>query len=181
MFCIYWEQTATCATYSTNWLVFITELKIVYCAVRTGSLNQTDTISYLGDLYCLFSCDTDVVRVRRVDFHVIVVTVQIRFDFWDQIPYNYGKYYNTQKKNKPQKWFLSPINNNISNTILKLTWNLQVSNENFRGINAVRAIFYVVSNINTIYRLQFVHLRYKCSEIMVIINTWSTFYIFKVK
>jgi len=34
-----WEQTATCATYIINWLVFITELKSVYNAVRTGSLN----------------------------------------------------------------------------------------------------------------------------------------------
>jgi len=31
-----WEQTATCATYNINWLVFITEMKSVYCAVRTG-------------------------------------------------------------------------------------------------------------------------------------------------
>jgi len=34
-----WEQTATCATYSINWSVFITEMKSVYSAVRTGSLN----------------------------------------------------------------------------------------------------------------------------------------------
>jgi hypothetical protein len=34
------EQTATCATYSINWLVFITEMKSVYSAVRTGSLNK---------------------------------------------------------------------------------------------------------------------------------------------
>ena len=44
--CIYvfvfiWEQTATCATYSINWLVFITEMKSVYSAVRTGSLNKS--------------------------------------------------------------------------------------------------------------------------------------------
>jgi hypothetical protein len=34
------EQTATCATYSINWLVFITAMKSVYSAVRTGSLNE---------------------------------------------------------------------------------------------------------------------------------------------
>jgi len=34
-----WEQTSTCATYIINWLVFITQMKSVYCAVRTGSLN----------------------------------------------------------------------------------------------------------------------------------------------
>jgi hypothetical protein len=39
-FVFIWEQTATCATYSINWLVFITEMKSVYCAVRTGSLNK---------------------------------------------------------------------------------------------------------------------------------------------
>ena len=31
------EQTATCATYSINWLVFIAEMKSVYSAVRTGA------------------------------------------------------------------------------------------------------------------------------------------------
>ena len=41
------EQTATCATYSINWLVFITEMKGVYCAVRTGSLNKAVCASYL--------------------------------------------------------------------------------------------------------------------------------------
>ena len=46
-FVFIWEQTATCATYSINWLVFITERKSVYCAVRTGSLNKTVCASYL--------------------------------------------------------------------------------------------------------------------------------------
>ena len=39
-FVFIWEQTATCATYNINWLVFITEMKSVYSAVRTGSLNK---------------------------------------------------------------------------------------------------------------------------------------------
>ena len=39
-FVFIWEQTATCATYSINWLVFITEMKSVYSAVRTGALNR---------------------------------------------------------------------------------------------------------------------------------------------
>ena len=42
-----WEQTATCATYSINWLVFINEIKSFYCAVRTGSLNKAVCASYL--------------------------------------------------------------------------------------------------------------------------------------
>ena len=33
-------QITTCATYSLNWLVFITEMKSVSCTVRTGSLNK---------------------------------------------------------------------------------------------------------------------------------------------
>ena len=41
------EQTATCATYSISRLVFITEMKSVYCAVRNGSLNKAVCASYL--------------------------------------------------------------------------------------------------------------------------------------
>ena len=40
-FVLIWEQTATCATYSINWLVFITKIKSVYCTVWTGSLNKS--------------------------------------------------------------------------------------------------------------------------------------------
>ena len=32
-----WEQTAIIALHSINWLVFITEMECVYCAVRTRS------------------------------------------------------------------------------------------------------------------------------------------------
>jgi hypothetical protein len=46
-FVFIWEQTATCVTYSINWLVFITEMKSVYCAVRTRSLNKAVCSSYL--------------------------------------------------------------------------------------------------------------------------------------
>ena len=46
-FVFIWEQTATCATYSINWLVFITEMKSVYSAVRTGSLNKAVCASSL--------------------------------------------------------------------------------------------------------------------------------------
>ena len=47
-FVFIWEQTATCATYSTNWLVFISEMKSVYSAVRTGALNKAVCASYLN-------------------------------------------------------------------------------------------------------------------------------------
>ena len=39
-FVFIWEQTATCATYSINLLVFITEIKSVHCVVQTGALNK---------------------------------------------------------------------------------------------------------------------------------------------
>ena len=42
-----WEQTATCATYSINWLVSITQMRSVYSAVRTESLNKAVCASYL--------------------------------------------------------------------------------------------------------------------------------------
>jgi len=45
-----WEQTAIISLYSINWLVCKTETECVYCAVRTGSLNQTDSLSSFGGL-----------------------------------------------------------------------------------------------------------------------------------
>jgi len=40
--CFAWisEQTAIISRYSSNLSVFITQAESVYCAVRTGSLNQ---------------------------------------------------------------------------------------------------------------------------------------------
>jgi len=46
-FVFIWEQTATCATYSINWLVFMVEMKSVYSAVRTRSLNKAVCASSL--------------------------------------------------------------------------------------------------------------------------------------
>ena len=47
--CVAWisEQTAIISLYSINVSVFITEAESVYCAVRTGSSYQRDTISSL--------------------------------------------------------------------------------------------------------------------------------------
>jgi hypothetical protein len=52
-FVFIWEQTATCATNSINWLVFITEIKSVYSAVRTGSLNKAVCASSLKGYWAL--------------------------------------------------------------------------------------------------------------------------------
>jgi hypothetical protein len=46
-FVFIWEQTATSSPYNTNCLVFITEMKSVYSAVRTGSLNNAVCASSL--------------------------------------------------------------------------------------------------------------------------------------
>ena len=47
--CFAWisEQTAIISLYSINLSVFKNEAESVYCAVRNGSLNQTDSVSYL--------------------------------------------------------------------------------------------------------------------------------------
>ena len=47
--CFAWilEQTAIISLYGINRQVFRTKAESVYCAVRTGSLNQTDTVSSL--------------------------------------------------------------------------------------------------------------------------------------
>jgi hypothetical protein len=51
-FVFIWVQTATCVTYSINWLVFITEMKSVYSAVRTGSLNKAVCVFVFTGLIC---------------------------------------------------------------------------------------------------------------------------------
>ena len=56
------EQTATCATYSINWLIFITQMKSVYSAVRTGSLNIIQVKFSLQSAWlhlCIFYCKTN--------------------------------------------------------------------------------------------------------------------------
>jgi len=40
LFVFIWEKNSDLCHLSINWLVFITEMKSVYCAVRTGSLNK---------------------------------------------------------------------------------------------------------------------------------------------
>jgi hypothetical protein len=44
--CFVWisEQTAIISLYNINWLVCVTEMECVYCAVRTESLNIIHTI-----------------------------------------------------------------------------------------------------------------------------------------
>ena len=50
--CVAWisEHTAIISLHNINLLVFITETEKVFCAVRTGSLNQTDKVSSITEL-----------------------------------------------------------------------------------------------------------------------------------
>ena len=54
-FVFIWEQTTTCATYSINWLVFITEMKSVYSLTKTknwsGRNEVTETSGRLHPLW----------------------------------------------------------------------------------------------------------------------------------
>jgi hypothetical protein len=65
-FVFIWEQTATFATYRINWLVFTTQMKSVYSAVRTGPLNKAVCPSYLKRYFMeLFSIPPHVFRCDK--------------------------------------------------------------------------------------------------------------------
>ena len=69
----------TSAPYNINWLVFITEMKSVYSAVRTGSLNKAVCASSLNVLNYSFS-GTDISHPSKVFFnqrHLIVFCFRI--------------------------------------------------------------------------------------------------------
>ena len=70
-FVFIWEQTATCATYSINWLLFITEIKNVYCAVRTGSLNKAVCVLSLKGL---IGCGNRI-EVQQMQFNSLCVAL----------------------------------------------------------------------------------------------------------
>ena len=56
--CFAWisEQSAIISLYTINLSDFVIEANSVYCAVRTGSLNQTDTVASLkGNCNHVFS------------------------------------------------------------------------------------------------------------------------------
>ena len=66
-FVFIWEQRATCATYSLRWLVCTTEMKRVYSAVRTGSLNKR--VWFSVHTQCLSTlCSTHTVPVYTVQY-----------------------------------------------------------------------------------------------------------------
>ena len=66
-FVFIYEQTATCATYSINWLVFVTEMKSFYSAVRTGPINKTVCLPSLKG--CLSNINTKHISLLHVEVH----------------------------------------------------------------------------------------------------------------
>ena len=76
--CFVWisEQTAIISLYSINLSVFITEAESVYCAVRTGSLNQTDTVWYLRGYNVAYMDD------KRRFSGIMIVVVEFAVDLW---------------------------------------------------------------------------------------------------
>jgi len=73
VFLFTWEQTANCATYSINWLVSVTEMKSVYSAVGTGSLNNKCTLCLRGIyVFCIYlrtNSDLCHLQHKLIDFY----------------------------------------------------------------------------------------------------------------
>jgi hypothetical protein len=57
------KQTAIISLYSINLSGFKTEAESVYCAVRSGSLNQADTVSYFKGLEWVLIKDDYLISV----------------------------------------------------------------------------------------------------------------------
>ena len=66
LFCAYLRTDSQFALYNIQWFVFITEMASVYCAVRTGSLNErlrfvlqglitTEATNFMGVLVILMT------------------------------------------------------------------------------------------------------------------------------
>jgi len=75
-----WEQTAIISLYSINWLVFITEMECVYCAVRTGSL-YTTSLTFSISTFCshsVFMCfvwiweQTAIISLYSINWPVFI-------------------------------------------------------------------------------------------------------------
>jgi len=86
------EETATSAPYNINWLVFITEMKSFYCAVRTGSLNKTVCASSLNGY----------LRFRAVWRHISLQLLPWSqlYLYLNRVPYTEGKHDDIRSKIK---------------------------------------------------------------------------------
>ena len=80
-----WEQTVIISLYSINWLVFITETEIVYCAVRTGHL-YTARLTFNNSTFCphtVFTCfvwiweQTVIITLYSINWLVFITETEI--------------------------------------------------------------------------------------------------------
>ena len=73
---------ATCATYNINWLVFITEMKSVYSAVRTGSLNRAVCASFNYTHQHMHICKKSKIYYHSIFWGLIVCWVSGKRKVW---------------------------------------------------------------------------------------------------
>ena len=78
--CFVWisEQTAIISLYSINWLVFITERKCVYCAVRTGSLYIILCSAHTAVFMCFvwISEQTAIISLYNINWLVFITELE---------------------------------------------------------------------------------------------------------
>jgi hypothetical protein len=76
--CFIWisVQTAIISLYSINWLVFITEMERVYCAVRTGSLNATFCPHSVFMCFIWISVQTAIISLHSINWLVFITEME---------------------------------------------------------------------------------------------------------
>jgi hypothetical protein len=76
--CFVWisEHTAIISLYSINWMVFITEMERVYCAVRTGSLNATFCPHSVFMCFVWISEHTAIISLHSINWLVFVTVTE---------------------------------------------------------------------------------------------------------
>ena len=166
--CFVWisEQTAIISLHSIDWLVFTTETECVYCAVRTGSLNQTDTVSYLKGKFIPQSCLCCQILTQDTSNYKVSL---VRLFSWFSLPHLYSRY---------QNWVagqpILPVRpNHQQRLVLKI---LQASTANFPH-GRMQRVLYTPWKCHPLKLLKAVGLEYSLVELQL----WThTFYAIKV-
>ena len=71
------EQTTTSALYITDWLVFITVVEGVYCAVRTDSLYKADYESLKGWIIRWIRGTYEILNYHKINGISILCTINL--------------------------------------------------------------------------------------------------------
>jgi hypothetical protein len=69
-------RTAIISLYSINWLVFITEMECVYCAVRTGYLNATFCPHSVFMCFVWISEPTAIISLYSINWLVFITEME---------------------------------------------------------------------------------------------------------